>query len=214
MSLFCEICLNDCTENDNCCISERKHYLCSTCYQDWTQICNQLRKDFICPTCQVVIRPYENNHSHTEDIEQSIYDTSSDYDTSIDYEYNDQEETHITSEDTSEFYRDFYDLEKTRLCFYVPKINNKWNGIATTYYMNGNIMRIVNYTNNRRNGFYKEYDENGNLHHIQYYVNGERNGFSKYFQGALYGNHFYINDILYDDFQQVLNTIQTFNKIE
>jgi hypothetical protein len=185
-------------------------------------VCNQLRRDLICPTCQVVLQPYiiqdmtqsisqnDIQDMNQDNFQDNIQDDIQDMIQNVDYI--EDEFNNILSENTDEFYREYYDINKTQIIFEVPKVNGKWEGIATTYYQNGSIMRVVNYVNDKKDGFYKEYNKNGNLHHIQYYVNGLRHGFCKHFQGSLYDNSIYINDQLYEHsnaFQETLNSIRT-----
>jgi antitoxin component YwqK of YwqJK toxin-antitoxin module len=90
-------------------------------------------------------------------------------------------------------------------------LNGKLNGQLKTYYQNGQIKTIENYTNGIENGSFKEYNENGNLETEFTMSNGTLNGLFKAYHsnGKLMKTGSYIdgeehgNFIEYDEFGKV-----------
>jgi hypothetical protein len=161
----CAICLE---ENNNLikCISIiHDHGFCNTCFDDWIHTCNQNHSDVNCPICHILIQKYEAEEEDTiyEELNTGVHE--------VDYYYT--YENNILTE--------YYDAEKTQKAFTVTKINDKFEGIAITYWCNGNIMRISNYINDNKYGTEKEYNSNGTLYGIQYIYNGHYHGSRKIF---------------------------------
>lgn len=185
----CSICLEK-INNENmvmCTTQTHNHGLCQCCYNDWSIACTENHTNITCPICHILIQEYISTENDTKDMfeEEEIY-----YPT---YENN--------------IFTEYYDAEKSQKAFEVTKINGKFQGIATTYWSNGNIMRISNFVNNIDNGTLKEYNENGTLYSIQYILNGFLHGSRKifdtdgnvnkvehYIQGV-FANSNYLNEI-------------------
>ncbi len=169
----CSICLE---ENDNLvkCISIiHNHGFCNNCFQDWIHTCNQNHSDVTCPICHILIQKYEeNNNNDSEPISDEMKEE--------DYISEENEESYYYTYENAIF-TEYYDAEKTQKAFTVTKINDKFEGIAITYWCNGNIMRISNYVNDKKYGTEKEYNSNGILYSIQYIYNDHYHGSRKVF---------------------------------
>jgi hypothetical protein len=70
----CVVCFEkiDTIDNTNCCKSERKHFLCNKCYEDWKKYCTNLRRNFTCPICRGVICPFMENIDEDSDEDSDI----------------------------------------------------------------------------------------------------------------------------------------------
>jgi antitoxin component YwqK of YwqJK toxin-antitoxin module len=168
----CSICLE---QNDNLvkCISIiHNHGFCNNCFQDWIHSCNQNHSDVTCPICHILIQKYEvNNNNDSELISDEIEE---------DYISEENEESYYYTYENSIF-TEYYDAEKSIKAFEVIKINDRFEGIAITYWSNGNIMRISNYVNDKKYGTQKEYNSNGTLYGIEYIYNDNYHGSRKIF---------------------------------
>ncbi len=169
----CSICLE---QNDNLvkCISIiHDHGFCNNCFQDWIHSCNQNHSDVTCPICHILIQKYEvnNNNNDSELISDEIEE---------DYISEENEESYYYTYENSIF-TEYYDAEKSIKAFEVIKINDRFEGIAITYWSNGNIMRISNYVNDKKYGTQKEYNSNGTLYGIEYIYNDNYHGSRKIF---------------------------------
>ncbi len=215
----CNICLEECNYVSSC-----KHDFCTQCFQDWEHQCNEQCRDLICPICQVILKPYEGrrNEDEYETYEYETYEYTFNpnhlfnenilgtYSIFDDIHYDDNDDQNIIH---NGILQEYYDEEKSKIAFEVPIVNGKWHGSAFTYYSNGSILRIQEFCDGKKIGFYKEFDENGKLHHLEYNLDNGRHGFSKYFQGALCGTSYYIDDEKYihsDLFVKLLREILYF----
>ncbi len=196
----CNICLTN-NENNIYCSASHKHAYCTLCYDEWRKTSFELHKDVICPMCGINMeRCLDLDLSKEED------ESEEEEDFSIYFEENDEDENEI--KDNSNYYdkkkyftyennlfTEYYDTEKKNKLFEVTKINNKFEGIATAYYSNGNILRISNYENDILNGFIKEYDYDNNLYGFNHIINNNMHGFNIKFDkdNNIICNETYIN---------------------
>ncbi len=169
----CSICLEQNNDLIKCISIIHNHGFCNTCFNDWIHSCNQNHIDVTCPICHILIQKYEeNNNNDSEPISDEM-----------------KEEDYISEKDDKSYYysyenaifTEYYDAEKSIKAFEVTKINDKFEGIAITYWSNGNIMRISNYVNDQHYGTQKEYNNDGRLYSIQYIDNNNYHGSRKIF---------------------------------
>ncbi|NMC58442.1 MAG: hypothetical protein GYA51_03505, partial [Candidatus Methanofastidiosa archaeon] len=78
----------------------------------------------------------------------------------------------------------FYDDNGNKEAEYYLK-DGKINGIAKSFFPNGQIKVISNFINGNKSGISKEYDENGNQTYEFTYLNNELNGFYKVFENGM-----------------------------
>lgn len=200
----CSICLeNFNNENMVMCTTRtptHNHGFCQTCYDDWSTTCTQNHNDVTCPICHILISTYNhdiyNHDTYNHDTyNHDIFEQNSIYEEDI-------EDNYYYSYENN-YFIEYYDVEKTQKIFEVTKINNKFEGVGITYWMNSNIMRISNYMNNKKYGSTKEYNSNGTLYGIEYiyegYLHGSRKIFNK--DGSVNRIESYINgNLINNDF--------------
>ncbi len=169
----CSICLEENNDLIKCISLIHDHRFCNKCFNDWIHTCNQNHSDVTCPICHILIQKYEENMTNTSD--QILNETEEE-----DYISEENEESYYYTYENSIF-TEYYDAEKTQKAFEVTKINDRFEGIAITYWSNGNIMRISNYINDKKYGTQKEYNNNGTLYGIEYIDNNNYHGSRKVF---------------------------------
>ncbi len=172
----CSICLEENNDLIKCISIIHDHGFCNTCFNDWIHSCNQNQCDVNCPICHILIQKYEVNMNNNS--EQIFNETGEE-----DYIFEENKDSYYYTYENSIF-TEYYDAEKTQKAFTVTKINDKFGtceGIAITYWCNGNIMRISNYVNDKKYGTEKEYNSNGTLYGIQYIYNDHYHGSRKIF---------------------------------
>ncbi len=168
----CFICLEQNNDLIKCISLVHNHGFCNTCFQDWIHSCNQNHSDVTCPICHILIQKYEENNNDSEPISDEIEEE--------DYISEENKESYYYSYENAIF-TEYYDAEKTKKGFEVTKINDRFEGMAITYWSNGNIMRISNYVNDKKYGTQKEYNNNGTLYGIEYIYDDHYHGSRKIF---------------------------------
>ncbi len=65
----CAICFENFNKTNNtfCCTSKHKHFLCNECYQNWEHSCKQFEKNFTCPICRVIIKPFFKDYDSDDE---------------------------------------------------------------------------------------------------------------------------------------------------
>jgi hypothetical protein len=196
----CSICLEENNDLIKCISLVHNHGFCNNCFNDWIHTCNQNHSDVTCPICHILIQKYEENINNTFEQISNEIEEEEDY-------ISDQDENLYKYTYENNIFTEYYDTEKSIKAFTVTKINDRFEGIGITYWMNGNIMRISNYINDKKYGTQKEYNNNGTLYSIEYicdnHLHGSRKVFNEdgtttriehYVQGNLI-NHDYLYNI-------------------